>query len=147
MKIIKAGINHLDELTELFDLYRQFYKKKSDKDSAKIFLRERIKRNESVIFLCHDENSNAIGFTQLYPYFTSVGMKRAWILNDMYVRKEGRKHGAGEKLIESVRKFAVNTGSGFVMLETQKTNKKACRLYEKMGFNLDRERRYYYLEI
>lgn len=147
MKIIKAGIKHIDELTELFDLYRQFYKKTSDKDSAKIFLKERIKRNESAIFLCLDEDGIAIGFTQLYPYFTSVGMKRAWILNDMYVRKESRKLGAGEKLMESVRKFAVKTGSGFVMLETHKTNKKASKLYEKMGFKPDRERRYYYMEI
>ncbi|MBK8982615.1 MAG: GNAT family N-acetyltransferase [Ignavibacteria bacterium] len=147
MKIIKAGIKHIDELTELFDLYRQFYKKKSDKDSARKFLTQRIKRNESVIFLCHDEYGTAIGFTQLYPYFTSVGMRRAWILNDMFVKKENRKLGAGEKLIESVRKFAEKTSSGFVMLETQKTNKNACRLYEKMGFKPDRERRYYYLEI
>jgi len=115
--------------------------------SAKKFLKQRIKQNESVIFLCLDEEGTAIGFTQLYPYFTSLGMRRAWILNDMFVKKENRMLGAGEKLIESVRKFAGKTGSGFVMLETQKTNKNACRLYEKMGFKQDRYRRYYYLEI
>ena len=111
MKIIKATSEHIESLAELFDLYRQFYEQTSDIPAAKIFLAERISKNESEIFLCCNDDGNVMGFTQLYPYFTSVGMKRAWILNDLFVKKEFRKMGA-------VRKFASETDAAYVMLET-----------------------------
>ncbi|MFZ1322271.1 MAG: GNAT family N-acetyltransferase [Ignavibacteria bacterium] len=147
MKIIKATSEHIESLAELFDLYRQFYEQTSDIPAAKIFLAERISKNESEIFLCCNDDGNVMGFTQLYPYFTSVGMKRAWILNDLFVKKEFRKMGAAELLINAVRKFASETDAAYVMLETQNSNEAACRLYERTGFVKDDEHFYYYLKI
>jgi len=31
-----------------------------------------------------------MGFAQLYPSFSSVSMKRLWILNDLFVSSEAR---------------------------------------------------------
>jgi len=147
MKIIKATSEHLNSLSELFDLYRQFYKQKSDTAGAKIFLSDRISKNESEIFICSDEEDNQMGFTQLYPYFTSVGMKQAWILNDLFVKEEFRKRGVAEALIHAVKKFASETGAAYVMLETHISNDAAYRLYERTGFIKDNDHFYYYLEI
>ena len=49
--IRKATLSDLIPLSELFDLYRQFYGKTSDKEVGKEFLKERIKNNESEIFI------------------------------------------------------------------------------------------------
>ncbi|MBS1517786.1 MAG: GNAT family N-acetyltransferase [Bacteroidetes bacterium] len=147
MKIIKADSDNLYQLAELFDLYRQFYDQTSDQESALKFLSERISKKESEIFISLDGEGNASGFTQLYPYFTSVGMKRAWILNDLFVKKEYRKKGVAEALINAVREFAEKSDSAFVMLETQKTNTDAARLYERTGFKKDEEHFYFYLNV
>ena len=53
IKIVQATISDLDQLAELFDLYRQFYRQPSDVAGAKKFLAEP-KYN--------DYNIEAIGF-------------------------------------------------------------------------------------
>lgn len=44
MTIIKAHIDHLEDLVTLFDGYTVFCKQTSDKDSARHFLLERLKK-------------------------------------------------------------------------------------------------------
>lgn len=141
MNLIKATINDLDAVTELFDLYRQFYQQSPDTEGAREFLKTRILNGESVIFIAY-EGGEAVGFTQLYPSFSSVNMKRSWILNDLYVKKEYRGKGAGEKLIYKAIEMARDTGAKGVLLETASDNIPAQGLYEKIGFK--RETHYFY---
>lgn len=82
--LIQANLNHLDDLAVLFDVYRVFYKKETDLDAAKKFLRERLANDQSVIFMVYND-SRAVGFTQLYPVFSSVNMAAVWLLNDLFV--------------------------------------------------------------
>ena len=86
VRIVRAERDDLDDLVPLFDGYRQFYGQRSDLAAARAFLRERIERDESVIYLAYTEPGEAAGFTQLYPSFSSVSLKPLWILNDLYVR-------------------------------------------------------------
>jgi ribosomal protein S18 acetylase RimI-like enzyme len=141
MIIQKATINDLDSLAELFDLYRVFYEQNSDLEAARMFLKERITNEESVVFIALDGDS-PVGFVQLYPCFSSVSMKQSWVLNDLYVKEQVRGKGAGEKLIHSAIHFAKATGAKGVSLETGKGNTRAQRLYEKIGF--EREANYFY---
>lgn len=141
MNLIKATINDLDAVTELFDLYRQFYQQSPDTEGAREFLKTRILNGESVIFIAY-ESEEAVGFTQLYPSFSSVSMKRSWILNDLYVKKEYRGKGVGEKLINKAIEMAQDTGAKGVLLETASDNIPAQGLYEKIGFK--RETHYFY---
>lgn len=143
MKIQKATLNELESLTELFDLYRQFYEQESDLVGAREFLKARIQNGESVIFMAFDEET-PIGFVQLYPSFSSVSMKRLWVLNDLYVKKDARKNGAGEKLIQTAIQFARETNAKGVLLETGKENVTAQRLYEKIGFHKESNFFYYF---
>lgn len=143
MLIQKATMNDLEALTELFDLYRQFYEQASDLDGARAFIKSRIQNDESVIFIAIDQEI-PIGFVQLYPSFSSVSMKRIWVLNDLYVKKSARKNGAGEQLIQKAIQFAEGTGAKGVLLETGKENVSAQRLYEKIGFHKETNFFYYF---
>jgi len=147
MILNKATLKDLDLIIPLFDLYRQFYKQSSDPDSAKEFLCARIANNESVIFWALDEdNISGMGFVQLYLIFSSVGMKRLWLLNDLYVHTDYRKMGVGKALMEKAREFAVETKAKGIILETEKTNAQAQNLYDKLGYKRDKDHYYFYLE-
>ncbi|TWD91596.1 GNAT family acetyltransferase [Neobacillus bataviensis] len=143
MIIQKATLTELEPLTELFDLYRMFYKQESDLEGAKQFLSERISKDESVSFIALD-GENPLGFVQLYPSFSSVSMKRLWILNDLYVKKEARGKGVGENLLKKAIEFAKETGAKGLFLETTNDNYNAQRLYEKIGYKKEANYFYYY---
>lgn len=148
MKIKKASIEDLETTAFLFDLYRQFYKQESDINSAKEFLSERIKKNESEIFLAIDEKNNkGMGFIQLFPLFSSVSMKRLWLLNDLYVYEDYRKQGVGEALMKSAEELAIETKAKGLALETHSENYTAQKLYDKTGYIKDNEFYRYFLKL
>jgi GNAT superfamily N-acetyltransferase len=136
IEVVRAEFAHLDALAALFDGYRQFYLQPSDIERAKVFLRERLTNSDSVIFIALLDNV-AVGFTQLYPSFSSVSMQRLWILNDLFVAEFARRHGVAEALLEHARQFAIQTGSKGLVLETAITNGAAQRLYERLGWQRD----------
>ena len=144
--IIRATIEHLDLIAPLFDGYRQFYKQPSNVDGARMFIKDRLIRHESVIFLAFLDEA-AVGFTQLYPSFSSSSMQRLWILNDLFVAPNGRRSGVGEALLERARQFAVEDGAKGLMLETAVTNTTAQKLYERLGWVRDTEFYVYNLTI
>jgi ribosomal protein S18 acetylase RimI-like enzyme len=141
MSIKKAAIDDFDSLAELFDSYRVFYKQESNLEGARAFLKERLLKEDSVVFIAYDE-SNPVGFVQLYPTFSSVSMRKSWILNDLYVNASARKKGFGEKLLKKAIEFAGETGAKGLSLETGQDNVTAQRLYEKIGFK--KESNYFY---
>ena len=134
--ISKALISDVDELAVLLDEYRQFYQQKSDVGAAKAFLAERLQLEESVLFFAKNEHE-MVGFTQLYPTFTSVGLGRTWLLNDLYVRSDYRNLGVATLLIEKVIEFSKATNRKKIFLSTATDNFVAQKLYEKIGFNRD----------
>ncbi len=146
MKVITASISNLEQLVPLFDAYRVFYKQISNPEAAKNFLKERFKNQDSVIFLCLDASEKALGFTQLYPSFSSVSMQRTYILNDLFVASESRKQGVGEALMEQAKQFAKNNGSKGLTLETDKDNP-AQALYKKLGWKKDTQVNHYTWEV
>lgn len=144
--IRKATIEDLKQLTVLFDLYRQFYKQETNLQAAEQFLLQRLQNEESVIFVAESEESSKKlqGFVQLYPSFTSIGLKRSWILNDLYVDPAARGQGIGEKLLRAAESFSSESGARNLMLQTARTNETAQRLYEKLGWMRDEKYYTYY---
>ncbi|MEM8890123.1 MAG: GNAT family N-acetyltransferase [Bacteroidota bacterium] len=148
MDIIKAGIADLDLIVPLFDAYRQFYKQDAEVEKVRAFLHTRIQREESVIFLALMEGSReAMGFTQLYPSFSSVSMQRLWILNDLFVDPKHRKKGVATSLMNTARQLAEDTRSKGLMLETGKDNSNAQALYEKLGYKKEEDYFVYNLKV
>lgn len=136
MEIVRATMDHIEKVAILFDEYRQFYGEKSDLKSAKAFLNLRLSLNESIIFLAV-QDENVIGFTQLYPTFSSIAMQRAFILNDLYVLKDARGMGAGRALLESVFQYCQDQHARYVTLQTAPDNVKARGLYENLEMKQD----------
>jgi len=142
MTIVQANIDHLEDVAPLFDAYRVFYKQPSDIESAKKFLRERIINNESIIYLAY-EYKEAVGFTQLYPLFSSVSMKPMYLLNDLYVKSSHRGKGIGEALINKAKVHCEKEQNKGLALQTA-TDNPAQKLYERLGFVKDHDLYYYW---
>lgn len=132
-----ATPDDLDALVPLFDAYRVFYEQPSDLELARSFLTERLQLQESVILLAVASSGEAIGFTQLYPSFSSVSARRLWILNDLYVAEQARGSGAAQALMEAAKTHAHFTGAVRLTLSTAITNTRAQRLYESLGYKRD----------
>ena len=138
VRIVRAERKHLEDVIPLFDEYREFYEADSDHAAARAFLTERTERDESVIFVAY-VGTQPVGFTQLYPSFSSVSLKRLWILNDLFVRSDVRRGGVGRALLERARQHAVETGAKGLVLTTAITNTPAQTLYESAGWRRDDE--------
>lgn len=129
----RARKKDLEQLSVLFDKYRIFYKQESDVPTARLFLKKRMKRKESVIFVA-EEREELIGFTQLFPIFSSVSMKRTWLLNDLYVNERSRGIGAATALLNAAKDFGAETNSKWLLLQTAADNSTAQKVYEKNGW-------------
>jgi len=136
--IHQATIQDLDRLAPLFDGYRQFYGQRSDVAAARAFLLDRFRHSESIIFVASRDNV-AIGFTQLYPSFSSISMDRIYVLSDLFVLTTARKLGAGRLLLEAAAQFGRSVGARQLTLETATTNIAAQTLYESCGWQRDTE--------
>jgi GNAT superfamily N-acetyltransferase len=145
MKIIPATIDKLPQIAVLFDMYRVFYKKTSDIAGATAFLRDRLTQKDSQIFLLVPENeAEAIGFTQLYPLWSSTRMGKLWLLNDLFIHPAHRGQGYAPLLMERAKQLARETHAVGVMLETAKTNDIGNHLYQKVDFQLDTDFNWYH---
>src|SRR5207245_10249095 len=136
-RIARAGLTDLDDLAPLFDGYRQFYGQRSDPAAARAFLRERIERDESVLYLAYADRE-AAGFMQLYPSFSSVSLKRLWILNDLFVRSDVRRAGVGRALLVRARQHAIETGGKGLVVSTGQANAQAQTLQASSGCRRDK---------
>ena len=136
--IREARAEDVDLVAPLFDAYRQFYAQPSDLGLARAFIAERLTRGESVIFLA-ERDGQPVGFVQLYPLFSSTAARprRLWLLNDLYVAPEARSGGLGRALMDRARQLAEATDAVGLELATARTNARAQRLYESLGYRID----------
>jgi ribosomal protein S18 acetylase RimI-like enzyme len=135
----QATIFDLELIAPLFDAYRQFYRRPSDPDLARGFLLERFQHNESIIFVAVKEDGSAVGFTQLYPSFSSASAARIFILNDLFVSPEARRSGVGALLLDAAARFGRGVGAVRLTLSTEVTNQTAQALYEREGWKRQTE--------
>jgi ribosomal protein S18 acetylase RimI-like enzyme len=167
MHIRQATLDDLDILVPLFDGYRQFYKQESNIEGARAFLEKRLGNNESVVYIAflpdtvqagaklpeeqidtsrQDLESNeyqAVGFTQIYPFFSSVSMEPMLVLNDLYIAPGFRGQGVGSALIDSVKNLCRNLDQKGIALQTAYDNP-AQKLYEREGFKKDTDLQYFW---
>ncbi|WP_044639974.1 GNAT family N-acetyltransferase [Risungbinella massiliensis] len=138
MIVYQATQADLKGVAPLFDQYRVFYEQPSDLPGAQQFLLERLIRQDSVLFVAVAEGEY-LGFTQLYPSFSSVSMQHTWILNDLFVSSGSRGQGIATKLMEKAKEYAIATGAKSLSLQTAQSNLSAQRLYESQGYVKDEE--------
>ncbi|OUS00675.1 GNAT family N-acetyltransferase [Flavobacteriales bacterium 33_180_T64] len=138
----QAQLQDLDDLAPLFDSYRVFYKQDSSIEAVKQFLKERLKHKDSIIFIAYI-NDKPVGFTQLYPLFSSVSMTPIYMLNDLYVDKNHRSQGVGETLINCAKQLCKEEKNKGLAIQTA-FNNPAQHLYERLGFVKDTDLQFFW---
>ena len=141
-----AVLADLDAVAILFDGYRQFYGQASDEAAAKTFLQARFEHGQSVVLLAESQGQ-AVGFTQLYPSFSSVSMARVFVLNDLFVAPTARRLGVGEALLNAAANHACQLGAVRLSLTTNVQNLPAQALYESIGWMRDQKFYAYHLTL
>lgn len=87
---------------------------------------------------CCEEDDELLGYGVM-----SVAAGESHILN-LTVRPESQRQGIGSRLLKHFQQLARQHGADTLMLEVRPSNRKAIRLYEKLGFNEIGVRRNYY---
>lgn len=144
LRILRAGASDVGTVAPLFDSYRVFYGRESDAQSALDFLRDRFEHSESVIFYAATADA-AAGFVQLYPLFSSVALRRLYVLNDLYVMPAYRRAGIARALLSRVADFARAAGACSIVLQTGSDNAAAQALYRSAGYDEERTFRSFHL--
>lgn len=137
MRIMKAGLDDVNEVAGLFNEYRKFYGEEDAPEECRRFILDRVTNDESTIFVARTASETAVGFTQLYPSFCSVAMTRLIYLYDLYVAEDARRNGVAQSLMEAARDHGVAIGAGRLQLETAADNYPAQSLYENLGWERD----------
>ena len=115
LQIKIAQPDDFEKIGEIFDLYRQFYKKESNVEACKNYIKERLSNKEAQIFYIENEKE-CMGMTQLYTTFDSLELSKKIILYDLYVRSEYRNKGIGRMLMNAAKSFAEEKGVTSVYL-------------------------------
>lgn len=132
----QAVLSDLEALAPLFDAYRQFYGQPCDVAAARAFLAARFDHSESVVFIAL-QNGAAVGFTQLYPSFSSIGLTRSFVLNDLFVEQSARRQGVAANLLSAAIDYARTLGASGLELATAVDNHAAQALYQAEGWLRD----------
>jgi ribosomal protein S18 acetylase RimI-like enzyme len=146
MNVTLADSSSIPELANLFNQYRIFYGEETDLQAATTFLISRFKNKDSVILVAH-ESSKMTGFIQFYPSFSSVGMQKIWILNDLFVDTNFRRQNVARNLMDAAKIYAKETGALRIDLATQISNIFAQNLYESLGYTKNESFVHYSLPI
>jgi GNAT superfamily N-acetyltransferase len=139
IQIRRVDAADLSRLAPLFDAYRVFYDRSSDLSAARTFLADRLEHDQSVVFIAERRDGEAVGFTQLYPSFSSTSLARIFILNDLYVVPEARRTGVATGLLEAAASHGRSVGAVRLSLSTAMGNDTAQALYASRGWVRDTE--------
>jgi GNAT superfamily N-acetyltransferase len=86
--------------------------------------------------LAIDADGAAVGFTQLFPSFSSGSAARILILNDLFVVPAIRRVGIGKQLLRAAAVFGKAVGAVRLTLSTEVSNAIARALYAAEGWTL-----------
>ena len=141
----RAGLADLDRVAPLFDAYRGFYGQPSDLPRARQWLEARLARGEATVILAEREHE-PVGFTLLYPSFSSVSTGATMLLNDLFVAPSARRGGVATGLLQAAAGQARAQGALRVSLETARDNDAAQALYRRAGWTPD-ETQWFHLPV
>ncbi len=132
IEISRATVADTEELTGLVEQYRAFYKQDPN-ERTESYLRERLVNDEAVVFIARyveDFNVKPVGFTMIYPTFSTVSLSQIWLLNDLFVDESVRGQHVATQLMDVAEQAARDAGATRLFLRTAHDNVNAQALYE-----------------
>lgn len=128
----KADIKQLQVL--MVEYIVDFYQRPQPNDEELINLINHLIENPSVgLQFVAERNGDLLGFATLYFTFSTLQVKKAAILNDLYVTEKGRGQKIGEQLFQSCLSHIRENKYAYMTWETAKDNLIAQGLYNKLG--------------
>ena len=143
MNVIRATVTDITDAAPLFAAYREFYGEPYDLKAAAGFLTDRLTLDETIVLLARNDEESTVGFTQIYPSFSSTQLTPIWILNDLFVDPDARGTGAVDALLDTAAALAKDAGVTAIELATAHTNLRAQAVYDRSGYVIDEVYRHY----
>ncbi len=134
-QISQVTTSDIADLLPLVEGYRAFYKQPQSERTLE-FLEQRISQGEAIAFIARVDGA-AVGFTLLYPTFSTVSLSEIWLLNDLFVVDTARGQGIANALMDTAESQAKSAGATRVFLRTAHDNTPAQSLYEGRGWKQD----------
>jgi GNAT superfamily N-acetyltransferase len=124
----------LRPLLALIADYQRFYagSARGDERNERFFGRF-LAPSEAGMLLVASAGDELAGYACLYWTFSSVSATDVVLLNDLYVRPEHRGADVGEALVAAAVAVARDRGASHVRWLTALDNRRAQRLYERLG--------------
>ncbi|HEY0798237.1 MAG TPA: GNAT family N-acetyltransferase [Candidatus Baltobacteraceae bacterium] len=123
-------------MATLFDVYRQTFGYPSERTNALAYIRGCVSGGEVPVFTAYSESrlQEPLGFTILYPTFSSILMQRTWQMQDLFVIEGARRRGIARALVENAIKFARQQGADEFTLLSRVESEPAAALFASLGF-------------
>ena len=137
----------LDALAPLFSGYLDFYRVAQRPEDQRAFLAARLAAKDSAAFGAFDESGHMTGFALCHLAHNSLRVAPVWILHDLFVTPESRRHGTARALLDAVHAAAREAGACEVVLSTAHDNRNAQALYESAGYKRDEIFRTYVFDL
>lgn len=147
MLIQSLSEKYIDQFVTIVDEYRKFFDFGLSPNKTKEFFQRLQEKNEAATFIAISEKDEVMGFVNLYPSYSTLSLRKIWILNDLGVSSKFRRLGVARALIKKSIEFAKASDAIRIELKTGKTNLDAQKLYTEIGFKTDRDNLYYRVPI
>ncbi|WP_449620925.1 N-acetyltransferase family protein [Robertmurraya sp. Marseille-Q9965] len=136
--IRQASEQDIPQLKELMLLYIvDFYQQpKPNQDELVGLIQHLIDNPSSGLQFVAEEEGELLGFSTLYFTFSTLKVKKAAILNDLFVSPRARGKKVGEALFQRNLNYIRDNNFASMTWETAKDNVIAQSLYNKMGGQL-----------
>ncbi len=136
MQVRPVTHDDLPALLELIADYQRFYGNAApDDEHNAAFFGGFVAPSERGMLIAafDDEDGSVAGYTCLYWTFSSISATEVVLLNDLFVRSSQRGGGVGEALVAAARDVARERGCSHLRWCTELHNRRAQRLYERLG--------------
>jgi ribosomal protein S18 acetylase RimI-like enzyme len=138
---------YIDQSVNVVEEYRKFCGFNVSTKGTKDFFKNIHKENKAATLIAISEEDEVMGFVNLYPSYSTLSLRKIWILNDLGVSSKFRRLGVAQALIKKSIEFAKETDAIRIELKTAKNNLNAQMLYSEIGFQTDKDNVYYRVPI
>ncbi|HEV2776415.1 MAG TPA: GNAT family N-acetyltransferase [Solirubrobacteraceae bacterium] len=135
MQVRPVTRDDLPALLPLIADYQRFYGNTApDDDHNAGFFGHFVAGGErGMLIAAYDDGGSIAGYTCLYWTYSSISATAVVLLNDLYVGPSRRGVGVGAALLAAARDVARDRGCSHLRWVTELHNRRAQRLYERVG--------------
>ncbi|MEP6901000.1 MAG: GNAT family N-acetyltransferase [Actinomycetota bacterium] len=147
MKDLLVRPAQVQDISEILALLREFAEYENLLDSFEV-TEERLKialfgENKIADAIVAFNDETAIGYAIFFPYFATFRGQRGIYLEDIYITKDFRGAGLGEKMLKYIAKIANRRGFERIDFQVLEWNTPAIGFYEKLGAERNDDERHF----